>query len=1077
MVIYRGVSAIYQVDIDENTVYSSQLQGEEVIKSTFITNEVAPIQEGDYIIWEEKRYTINQAPEIEKLSSTTYKYNVNFEGEIYKLYDKVFQYNGSLEFSFYGTPDQFLGLIITELNKHFPSHDPYWSKGEAAPLPAKLIEFSKVEGYTCRTALTFIAEQFGLEIWINGSEISLVSERGYDLPIVFEYGKGKGLYSLKRNVPEDYKAFNRLWAFGGTQNIPQTYLGGGVKRLRLSGDGYVERDLLPGEKIVEAVYVNEDIYPSFTGTVTALGANTLEFISSEITFNLNLSTILGTGAKVVFQSGALMGVPLEIAKFDFTTKKVTVNAYTDSSGYNLPRESRAIAIGDKFTFVDIELPSEYLDLASNKLLLEATAKLNAGVKLPYTLKVNEKFIRDNGVTLSVGDRVQILDDALGVNSMIRIRSVEYPLVNKGNMTIELSDEVLYTQSERIIIKQIEQERQVEQIDRDRIEKSRLNAIANRKLKDYLIDPDGYFDGTKLRPNSIETLYLTVGAKSQNFMLNGIVVNPNLGGDPNSLGVSIGQLIHHEIGILIGGVMNYIWNITTPYSSSLLNPSLPYYISIRCSKTSNVGTIYVSEIFKAAESDSGYYHFNIGILYPVSNGVRHFAQTHGVTTIVGDQITAGEIKDLSGNNYFDLTYSKFRIGNSNYSLDWNVSNANRLTIRGGLLQNAGGITGITPLDRGSWTNTELYYLGDLVQYNGSSYLCILDTPTAGNMPINATYWKIYAEKGAPGATGATGATGPAGIMGATGQYQGVYNTSTTYYGNNNRRDIVKYDSLYYIANADAGTFSGVVPTDTSKWSPYGANFESIATGLLFAEMAYIENLGVRNLATATSGKRTVLNQDNNSLRFYSGDLADGAIDVEIDDEVYEYDSVGPMPSLGSGVIARGPLVNGVVKAYSSVTSKGIRANGSDLSIGGTTKASIIAFLMKANSIYGAKSLALYAEDFVDTSTTYAAEFKGKTRLNGGVFAPIRFVNTSTVNITYADYSVVTGGSVNTVNLPSSPLDGQIINIRNGSGKNINISSTSQIINDDNTAVYTMAIANKWKGTLQYCELEARWYIIS
>lgn len=71
------------------------------------------------------------------------------------------------------------------------------------------------------------------------------------------------------------------------------------------------------------------------------------------------------------------------------------------------------------------------------------------------------------------------------------------------------------------------------------------------------------------------------------------------------------------------------------------------------------------------------------------------------------------------------------------------------------------------------------------------------------------------------------------------FRGNYNASgsVTYYGTSHRVDAVKYNGVYYIARVDAGTFN-TVPTDTSKWNPFGAQFESIATNLLLAEGASI-----------------------------------------------------------------------------------------------------------------------------------------------------------------------------------------------------------------------------------------------
>lgn len=79
------------------------------------------------------------------------------------------------------------------------------------------------------------------------------------------------------------------------------------------------------------------------------------------------------------------------------------------------------------------------------------------------------------------------------------------------------------------------------------------------------------------------------------------------------------------------------------------------------------------------------------------------------------------------------------------------------------------------------------------------------------------------------------------------YRGVYDNSKTYYGNQYRLDAVKHPSNneWYIARVDAGTFSSPAPPDTSKWNPFGANFESVATNLLLAEGANIGDWCIQN----------------------------------------------------------------------------------------------------------------------------------------------------------------------------------------------------------------------------------------
>ena len=77
------------------------------------------------------------------------------------------------------------------------------------------------------------------------------------------------------------------------------------------------------------------------------------------------------------------------------------------------------------------------------------------------------------------------------------------------------------------------------------------------------------------------------------------------------------------------------------------------------------------------------------------------------------------------------------------------------------------------------------------------------------------------------------------------YRGVYNSAKTYEGNRTHIDCVKYGDQYYVARTDAGSFTGKAPTDTSKWNPFGATFESVATELLLAENANIAGWIFRN----------------------------------------------------------------------------------------------------------------------------------------------------------------------------------------------------------------------------------------
>ena len=54
-----------------------------------------------------------------------------------------------------------------------------------------------------------------------------------------------------------------------------------------------------------------------------------------------------------------------------------------------------------------------------------------------------------------------------------------------------------------------------------------------------------------------------------------------------------------------------------------------------------------------------------------------------------------------------------------------------------------------VSRGTYSESTQYYLFDLVDYEGSSY--IAKDNTLGNLPTNTTYWQLIAEKGNVGQT--------------------------------------------------------------------------------------------------------------------------------------------------------------------------------------------------------------------------------------------------------------------------------------------------------------------------------------
>lgn len=143
------------------------------------------------------------------------------------------------------------------------------------------------------------------------------------------------------------------------------------------------------------------------------------------------------------------------------------------------------------------------------------------------------------------------------------------------------------------------------------------------------------------------------------------------------------------------------------------------------------------------------------------------------------------------------------------------------------------------------------------------------------------------------------------------YRGVFSPTTTYFNTTNQRNVVKYSSSYYIykgTNGVAGAWNA------ANWESFGGEFHSVATGILLAELAYIENLGVKNLRTSASGQRVEITQYNNAIAFYDGVQSYPVVEIKTTSD-------GIYMGQGSGVQVKHPNSN--ISIY-----KGILQNSSE-----------------------------------------------------------------------------------------------------------------------------------------------------
>jgi hypothetical protein len=127
------------------------------------------------------------------------------------------------EFSLFGTADTFIDLLIANAKRNGIN----WKKGGVMASEYKNLTFSGVD---CLSALGTLAEQFDTEWFVDGVTINL-AKKLMPVPYTFQYGKGKGMYDIKRMPADNSSVVTRLYVFGGTQNIPLNYRNGSTRLL------------------------------------------------------------------------------------------------------------------------------------------------------------------------------------------------------------------------------------------------------------------------------------------------------------------------------------------------------------------------------------------------------------------------------------------------------------------------------------------------------------------------------------------------------------------------------------------------------------------------------------------------------------------------------------------------------------------------------------------------------------------------------------------------------------------------------------------------------------------------------
>lgn len=664
------------------------LNAEDTIAITVVSPFPQSYGIGDVITVFGRDYRLNRLPKVSKTGMQEYQYDLEFEGIQYDLmrvtYDvNINTTNNQLQDiqgdSLTGDLKRFMEVLISNANRVFPGK---WALGVCPETDGdNTLTFS--ESDNCLSVLQTLCseDKFGVEFEIervNGVYVINIKKTiGQTLPFVLEYGKGKGLYSISRENVSSSNIVTRLKVYGSTENITSKYR---ADRLCMFGkdkaSSYIEKaDAVAKYGIFEG-RKNFDIKPTFTGKVSSVvDGDVLSFIDTSFPFDINaknasgetLYLISGVSAKVHFNSGNLAGYEFEVHAYDHATHKFTLVKQTDDRGNVFPSEtSPAFQIGknDTYKVLDIAYSRDVEEAAEKKLAEEGNKYYdqNSQPKVQYSVNVTKAFIENklalsDGITnvFAPGDYLPIKDDEIGVDKSIRIKSFTRNVLDPYDYSLTISDSQTKGDITTRVISDL--------VDIDKVltinnlkdpAQARANWRSSREVLNMVFDPEtgGYYKD-KITPESVDTMMLSVGAKSMQFGLINTVFEPNFQGNPNLFKWKGGVLTHYTIDT----DKARSWVLAD--GTTALQQDVPYYIYAVCNRDNSAGTMSISTTQHKVEESPNVYFFLIGILGSIDadTKVRAISLTYGFTTINGRFIKTGRIESADGTTYFDLDQSE------------------------------------------------------------------------------------------------------------------------------------------------------------------------------------------------------------------------------------------------------------------------------------------------------------------------------------------------------------------------------------------------------------------------------------
>ena len=451
-----------RLDIPNDFKQANELMSEHYVQFTFPLTIKYDFVRADYIDYKGIRYAIRTDCQPTESGFQNYKYEPKFEAPEMFWQDFIcwYIYQGlkEAEWTLMEHAGTFLQIGCDNINAYTGET---WTVGVVEPTDMQNLTFSSQNVFDF---LTDVAEAFNCE-WYLDYEAKTIN-------LVYSYSKGElielrreiELIDITRSNENSDEYCTRMYAFGGTRNIPSNYRSTGSsevvdaivqKRLRLpiSNGDYIDAfPNMTGNKIIEKVFTFDYIYPKRTGTITAIRTGTVKnddgiemtvFYFKDSGLNFNSEYIL-PGLTLSLQFGEnsfLSGRDFELGYNDDTEEFEIINNQ-DNPDLIIPNDLLCPRIGDFYVLYNFNISlvgDQYVGEAEQELLIEAQAKMTSlqEENATYTCMANPFRVAAYGLDMGLGQSVKLKSLIFnGGEKVSRVRGfTKYPVSCKDEYLV------------------------------------------------------------------------------------------------------------------------------------------------------------------------------------------------------------------------------------------------------------------------------------------------------------------------------------------------------------------------------------------------------------------------------------------------------------------------------------------------------------------------------------------------------------------------------------------------------------------------------------------------------------------